>query len=248
MKVTWNDTANSYCKRGRWWVTDYKEGVKYIIYRDGGGKLICPCGRKSDCEHRQVVREYLRKKPKPRAKRRVWTPSAYRKKQRSVLRKRSECGSEYAKQLQEGMNGQLPLVQSESPSQLNLSDPFQECEQLDIDQIEGRSNGELVHKLSNGKYVISYKGIMTLSEKHHITFDEVVHSDTRTVIAKGRCGTSERVSGKLVNGNEVTAIGLAKRNVARQLLPLIEIKAIEKRAELRLRNQEVRLTNKEVQR
>ena len=108
----------------------------------------------------------------------------------------------------------------------------EEAEQLDIDQIEGRKNGELAWKLSNGEYVISYKGVMTLSEKHQITFSEAIHSDTSTVIAKGRCGTSERVSGKPINGNEVTAMELAKRNAARQLLPLAEIKAVECKAKL----------------
>ncbi len=200
----------------------------------------------------------------------------------------NECGTPEAKALQDkmnpvgntnGMNGQLDSstggfvtadnhhdngngAQAPSQPQLDISDPFQESEQLDIDQIEGlqnregglgvrvrapsayalnppsrtlppiRSNGELVHKLSNGEYVISYKGIMTLSEKHHITFETATHSETHTVIAKGRCGTSERVSGKPVNGNEVTAMELAKRNAARQLLPLVEIKGIECKAKL----------------
>ena len=73
---------------------------------------------------------------------------------------------------------------------------------------------------------------MSLSQKHHITFEALTHDDTHTVIAKGRCGTSERVSGKPINGSVDTAIELAKRNAARQLLPLAEIKAVEKKAQL----------------
>ena len=161
----------------------------------------------------------------------------------------NECGSNKALELQNKLNGQLDSLtgvpgtqmtirdngngaQAPSQPQLDLSNPFQQSEQLDIDQIEGRSNGELVHKLSNGEYVISYKGIMTLSERHDIEFETAIHDDTHTVIAKGRCGTSERVSGKPMNGCADTAIELAKRNAARQLLPLAEIKAIEKKAQL----------------
>ena len=153
----------------------------------------------------------------------------------------NECGSNEVKALQDQMNGQLDSRNGNGngahkapsqPMQLDLSDPFQQSEQLDIDQIEGRSNGELVHKLSNGEYVISYQGIMTLAQKYHIEFSEAIHDDTHTVIAKGRCGTSERVSGKPINGSVDTAIELAKRNAARQLLPLAEIKAVEKKAQL----------------
>ena len=153
----------------------------------------------------------------------------------------NECGSEHAKAMQDKMNGQLDSRNDNGngahkapsqPMQLDINDPFQESEFYDIEQIEGRLNGELVHKLSNGEYVISYAGVMKLAEKHHITFDEAIHDDTSTVIAKGRCGTSERVSGKPMNGNANTAMELAKRNAARQLLPLPEIKAVEKKAQL----------------
>jgi len=153
----------------------------------------------------------------------------------------NDCGSEHAKQLQDKFNGQQLDSRNDNgngakapsqPTKLDIRDPFQQSEQLDIDQIEGRSNGELVHKLSNGEYVISYQGIMTLAQKHDIKFDEAIHSDTYTVIAKGRCGTSERVSGKPINGNEITALELAKRNCARQLLPYAELKAVEKKAQL----------------
>jgi hypothetical protein len=36
-------------------------------------------------------------------------------------------------------------------------------ESLDIDQIEGRKNGEQAWKLSNGEYCISHQGIMSLA-------------------------------------------------------------------------------------
>ena len=88
----------------------------------------------------------------------------------------NECGTERAKSIQDKLNGQLNGRQDNGngdakspsqPTQLDISNPFQQSEQLDIDQIEsaegappveGRSNGELVHHLSNGEYVISYKG------------------------------------------------------------------------------------------
>ena len=153
----------------------------------------------------------------------------------------NDCGSEHAKQLQDKFNGQQLDSRNDNgngakapsqPTKLDIRDPFQQSEQLDIDQIEGRLNGELVHKLSNGEYVISYKGIMTLSERHDIEFETAIHDETHTVIAKGRCGTSERVSGKPMNGNANTAIALAQRNCARQLLPYAEIKALEHKAKL----------------
>ena len=148
----------------------------------------------------------------------------------------NDCGSKRAKAIQAKLNGQdNGNGAQKAPSQatqLDITDPFQECELKDIAQVEGRSNGELVHKLSNGEYVISYNGIMTLSEKHHITFETAIHSETSTVIAQGRCGTSERVSGKPINGSMDTAMELAKRNAARQLLPLGEIKALEHKTKL----------------
>ncbi len=150
----------------------------------------------------------------------------------------NECGSERAKQLQEKMNAQLNKSGNNgngahAPSQIQLdpSDPFQESEQNDIDQIEGRKNGELAWKLSNGEYCISYRGIMTLAEKHGIEYEVSLHDDTNTVIAKAM-NDNERVSGKPMNGCADTAIELAKRNAARQLLPLVEIKAVEKKAQL----------------
>ncbi|MEK7396627.1 MAG: hypothetical protein AAB116_06790 [Candidatus Poribacteria bacterium] len=150
----------------------------------------------------------------------------------------NECGSNEAKAIQDRLNDSQNNNGNgaqKAPSQtmsLDIRDPFQESEQLDIDQIEGRRNGEVTWKLRNGEYVISYKGIMELANKHHITFDEAVHSDTYTVIAKGRCGTSERFSGKPILGNANTALELAKRNAARQLLPYAELKAVEKKAQL----------------
>ena len=116
--------------------------------------------------------------------------------------------------------------------QLDRSNPFEECELLDIEQIEGRSNGDLVHKLSNGEYIISYRGIMKLAEQHSITFEAARHDETHTVIAHARCGSNSRASGKPANGSSTTAVELAKRNAARQLLPLGEIKAMEHKAKL----------------
>jgi hypothetical protein len=190
-----------------------------LVYEEPDGRLFCNCGAYyNDCKHKQLVIKAVTN---------------------SLARIVNECGSNEAKALQDQMNGQLDSqnnngngAQAPSQMQLDISDPFQEAESLDIDQIEGRSNGEFVHKLSNGEYVISYKGIMTLSQKHGIEFSEAIHDDTHTVIAKGRCGTSERLSGKPMNGNVSTALELAKRNAARQLLPLGEIKAVEKKAQL----------------
>jgi hypothetical protein len=159
----------------------------------------------------------------------------------------NECGTERAKELQSKLNAQIDSQENNGnsrqsrDSQLDRgesgcttafrSDPFQESEQYDVDQIEGRKNGELAWKLRSGEYVISYKGIMTLAEKHSIEYEVSLHDDTHTVIAKAMNG-SERVSGKLYNGNANTAIELAKRNAARQLLPYAELKAVEKKAQL----------------
>jgi hypothetical protein len=161
----------------------------------------------------------------------------------------NECGSQEAKALQDKLNGQLNSQQDNGnsrfnrdsqPTQLDLSDPFQEAEALDIAQIEGRHEGELAWKLRNGEYCISYRGIMTLAKKHSIFFDEVSLNDN-TVIAKAKNG-NERISGKPIYDNATggfvtadnhhTALELAKRNAARQLLPLAEIKAIEHKAKL----------------
>jgi len=151
----------------------------------------------------------------------------------------NECGSQEAKALQDKLNGQRNSQKNngnsrfnrDSQMQLDITDPFQEAEALDIAQIEGRSNGELAWKLRNGEYCISYRGIMTLAEKHGIEYEVSLHDDTHTVIAKAMNG-SERVSGKPILGNANTAIELAKRNAARQLLPLPEILAVEHKAKL----------------
>ena len=225
----YDDTANSYLGRGRWIVTDHVAKIRYQIYRDSKGGLHCPCerGRKGkDCEHKKAIREYTTNNGDGGGN---GSKLAY------------EFGSNNAKELQDKMNGQIDSRNdngngaNKAPSQhlqLDVSNPFEESESYDIEQIEGRRNGELAWKLSNGGYVISYQGIMSLSQKHHIAFETAIHSETHTVIAKGRCGTSERVSGKPINGNLVTAMELAKRNCARQLLPLAEIKATECKAKL----------------
>ena len=96
---------------------------------------------------------------------------------------KNECGTDEAKAIQAKLNGQIDSHgtngngatggfvtadnhhKAPSQMQLDISDPFQECkkqptpsaygELKDIAQVEGRSNGELVHRLSNGEYVIS---------------------------------------------------------------------------------------------
>ena len=157
----------------------------------------------------------------------------------------SECGTSEAKALQEKLNGSNGTGDNQSPVhyQLDVTNPFEESEALDIEQINGngwrvRSHalGDLVHHLSNGEYIISYHGIMALAEQHGVTFtkhtDEQEAKDTRTVIAHARCGNNTRASGKPMNGSFITAVELAKRNAARQLLPLVEIKALEKKTQL----------------
>ena len=212
-------------KRNQWAVDEGDD--YYIVRRPQHGKWTCTCG-KPNCKHCKAIRENL---PKPKIE--------------------SECGSTEAKALQDKLNGNNGTGDIKSPSHnLDVSNPFQECEMLDIDQIEGRSNGDLVHVLSNGEYVVSYYGIMNLANKHGVTFDR--HTDEqeakekrgairpegrkpsapRTVIAYGRCGGNSRASGKPANGNFTTAVELAKRNAARQLLPLPEIKALEHKAKL----------------
>ena len=81
---------------------------------------------------------------------------------------------------------------------------------------------------------------MKLAEKHSIEFDEV-SVNNRVVTVKAR-NCNERVSGKMIYDNATggfftadnhhTAVELAKRNAARQLLPLPEIKAVEKKVQL----------------
>ena len=152
----------------------------------------------------------------------------------------NECGTEQAKAIQDKLNGQSDSRNNkgngaQAPSQamkLDLRDLFQQSEQLDIDQIEGRKNGELAWKLSNGEYVISYAGVMKLAEKHGITFTDGYNSGTSQVIARAKLNGTERVSGKLPIPSQETAVELAKRNAARQLLPLPEIKAVEKKTQL----------------
>jgi hypothetical protein len=198
-----------------------------MVYEEPDGRLFCTCGVPfGDCIHKQLVIKTVTKELKAISK------------EKPVV---NECGSNEAKALQDKMNGQLDSQGNNGngaekapsqPMQLDLSNPFEESESLDIDQIEGRSNGELVHKLSNGEYVISYQGIMRLSEKHHITFTDGDNSNTKQVIARARLNGSERVSGKLPIPSRATACELAKRNAARQLLPLPEIKAVEKKYQL----------------
>ena len=208
-----------------------------MVYEERDRSLFCNCGAHyEDCEHKQLVIKAVT------VERAVALP---RLKEFTEKRIVTECGSGRAKEIQERLNSQNDNGNGaeKAPSQtmsLDIRDPFQQSEQFDIDQIEGRLNGELVHKLSNGEYVISYRGIMTLAKKHSIEFDEVSLND-KTVIAKAKNG-NERISGKPIYDNATggfftadnhhTALELAKRNAARQLLPLPEIKAVEKKAQL----------------
>ena len=196
-----------------------KQGNRRImVYEEPDGRLFCNCGAfYGDCEHKQLVIQNVK----------------------SQLRFINECGTDRAKTIQSKLNSQLDSqknngngAKAPSQPQLDLRDPFQQSEQLDIDQIEGRRNGELAWNI-NGKYVISYKGIMSLSQKHDITFTDGDNSNTKQVIARARLNGNERVSGKLPIPSRETALELAKRNAARQLLPLAEIKAVEKKAQLK---------------
>lgn len=222
-----DETHKSCNQRGRFLITDDQDKVVYHIYRDGKGRLICPCGRKSDCKHRKAIKEYIIKN-----------------------KIKNEYGTERGQEIQEQLNRHLNRLkhsgkESKNPSQIQLSldNPFEEAESYDIDQIEGRRNvpilgipqsgGDLAWKLSNGQYIISYKGIMTLAERHSIQFSVSIHDDANLVIATASNG-NQRASGKEVRfcGLTTTASELAKRNAARQLLPLAEIKAIEHKAKL----------------
>lgn len=116
----------------------------------GRTRWMCSCG-KTDCKHIKKA-----------------VPAAFRF---------TDSGTEEARELQDKLN-RLDQKQKEGKEEeekeednssssssppsfvLDRSDPFQESEQLDIDQIEGRLNGEVVHKLSNSEYVMSYQGIM----------------------------------------------------------------------------------------
>ena len=204
--------------KASWVVIDGKYYV--TVWQDLNGKVCCVCGAyyKRDCIHKQAIREFY----------------ANGKGSKIV----SESGTANAKALQDKLNGNNGTGDTQSPvhHQLDVNNPFEECEARDIDQINGNANGDLAHKLSNGEYVISYNGIMALAEQHGVTFiRHTVKSDAKrdgTVIAHARLGTCTRASGKPMNGSFITAIELAKRNAARQLLPLPEIKALEHKAKL----------------
>ena len=217
--LTVKETAHTEFVKASWVVTD---GTLYTnVWQDLNGKICCVCGAyyKRDCIHKQAIRDYY---DDGNGSKRI----------------ENDCGTSEAKSLQDNLNGNNGTGDTQSPVhyQLNTSDPFQESEQLDIDQIEGRANGDLVHILSNGEYVISYNGIMRLADKHGVAFyqhsDEREAIDTHTVIAYARCGSNTRTSGKPMNGSFTTAVELAKRNAARQLLPYAEVKAIEYKAKL----------------
>jgi len=220
-----DETHKSCNQRGRWIVTDDQDKVVYHIYRDGKRRLICPCGRKSDCKHRKAIKEYISKN---KIKNECLSASA------------QAGGTGFALEIQEKLNRHLNRLKnstkgSKDPSQrqLRLDNPFEEADSYDIDQIEGRRNGDLAWKLSNGQYIISYQGVMTLAKRHSIQFSVSIHDDAKLVIATAMNG-DKRASGKEVRfcGLTTTASELAKRNAARQLLPLTEMEAIEKKAQL----------------
>ena len=207
--------------KASWIVTD---GTVYTtVWQDLNGKICCVCGAyyKRDCIHKQAIRDFCDGGNGSKIV--------------------NECGTSEAKALQDKLNGNNGTGNIKSPShKLDVSNPFQECEQMDVDQIEGRSNGDLAHKLSNGEYIVSYRGIMALATKHNIDFPSVI-KDNKAVIAYAKKDGQSRLSGKPVKfyNNEMnkanavdTAIELAKRNAARQLLPLREIKALEHKAKL----------------
>ena len=197
-----------------------------VVYEEHSGRLFCNCGAYyQDCKHKQLVIKTVTNELKSIAK------------GKPVV---NECGSNEAKALQDKMNAQLDSQNNNGngaqapsqPTKLDLRDPFQESESYDIEQVEGRKNGEMAWKLSNDTYCISYKGVMTLAEKHGVTFTTGSNSQTKQVIARARLNGNERVSGKLPIPSYEVAVELAKRNAARQLLPLEEIKAIEYKAKL----------------
>jgi len=79
-----DETHKSCNQKGRWIVTDDQDKVVYHIYQDGKGRLICPCGRKSDCKHRKAIKEYISKN-----------------------KIKNEYGTEFALEIQEKLNRHL---------------------------------------------------------------------------------------------------------------------------------------------
>ena len=223
--------------------SQYRERLLYQVHISKSGTSYCTCpdwmNYSGDmvlpdvhfhCKHSIAARIWLHHNGNGWRVRRDDKPSRHALGSKIV----NDCGTSEAKALQEKLNGSNGTGDTKSPSphQLDTNDPFQESELLDIAQIEGRSNGDLVHVLSNGEYIISYNGIMKLAEQHSISFEASRHDETHTVIAHARCGSNSRASGKPANGSSTTAAELAKRNAARQLLPLPEIKALEHKAKL----------------
>jgi len=220
----YDDTANSHLGRGRWIVTDPKARAKFIIYRDGKGNLHCPCNRK-DCEHRKAIREY---------------DGGGDGRGRVV---ENECGSETAKELQRKLNGQSDSQGNngngahQAPSQDNIdksSIPFLEADAMDTQQFFNGNNGN-AHRLSNGEYVISIKGIEKLSEKYGITTkplkdypkDGYVTVEAFRPDTKNSCKSTQMY----VDGFEI-AEAKAKRNSCRMLIPIADIRAVEKKYQL----------------
>ncbi len=244
-------TASNEFTKASWVVIE--DGKRYVsVWQDLNGKICCVCGAyyKRDCIHKQAIREYS-DAGNGSAEGFAWRVRSHALSDNTAMRIENDCGTSEAKSIQDNLNGNNGTGDTQSPvhHQLDVTNPFEECEARDIDQINGNgwrvrrddkpsrhALGDLVHVLSNREYVISYRGIMKLAEKHGVTFDqhtdEQEAKDTRTVIAYVRCGNNTRASGKPMNGSFEIAVALARRNACRQLLPLPEIKALEHKAKL----------------
>ena len=160
----------------------------------------------------------------------------------------NECGTAEAQAIQDKLNsdngnrnngngnngnGSKGSGDKKSPS-LNIdpsAKPFIESDELDAQQIL-TGEGDKVHHLSNGEYTIAFNGIMALSEKYNITTETLEDEGYVTVKAYRPDTKNSRKSVQPVNGSLMIAEGKAKRNAIRQLLPLVEIKALEKKAKL----------------
>ena len=223
MLTIYDDSKNSYLGRGRWIVTDHKVRVKYIVYQNSKGHLICPCGKRG-CEHRKAIRGYLN------------NGGGGNGNGRKVI---NDCGSAEALELQNrlnGNNGSNGNGANKAPS-LNIdpsAKPFMESDELDAKQIETGEGGN-VHHLSNGEYVIAFNGIMHLADKHDIlteTWKDTPEQGYVTVKAMRKDTKNVRQSCQPVNGSFKVADGKALRNAVRMLIPIVEIKALEHKAKL----------------
>ncbi len=155
----------------------------------------------------------------------------------------SESGSLEAKKLQDRLNGNNGSNNNGTENSGNSrpstdidpsAKPFMESDALDAKQIETGEGGK-VHHLSNGEYVISYKGIMHLADKHGIiteTWDDTPKSGFVTVKAMRKDTKNVRKSVQPVNGSFEIAEGKAKRNAVRMLIPIVDIRSAEHKFKL----------------